>query len=158
MLKNIMRNMKRIIFKRKIHFSLCTMKALYKREFKNEKITDWSDLVEHMKDELKKISIERLEKEKLETEANLEHCEQHNENVIIKYGLPIVSLVFSTLSLLFSLVEKVDVQTVEKITDHLINIIVITAVFYIFGEICRNTQRKNIIYYKTKLRIIESIK
>lgn len=148
-----------------------------KTKNRGRKTKDWSEFVDRLKADLRKLGTDRLEKEKLEAQANLRYRELRNENSAINYGLPITSLTVSTIALLYSLIPTI----VEIIKDHtsdaaeaakeatdfttnslyafffLVAIVVLISVICIICELIRNSRQKQIIYYQTKLQIIESM-
>ncbi|MBO4971391.1 MAG: hypothetical protein J6D45_01090 [Clostridia bacterium] len=137
----------------------------------------WSEFIDSLKANLMMYGDDRLQKEKLEAQANLRYSELRNENSAINYGLPIASLTISTIALLYSIIPTI----VEIIKDHtsdaaevakeavdfatnslyafffLVAMVALISVICIICELIRNIRQKQIIYCQTKLRIIEII-
>lgn len=119
--------------------------------------TGWTGTINNLTTELRNLDLDRLQKEKLEAQANLRYSEIRNENVILKYGLPIASFFSSTAALLISLFEDNAVTNAKSIALVLSSFFIAVAILYIIGEWCRNSRVKEIIYYQTKLKIIEIV-
>lgn len=148
-----------------------------KTKDRGRKTKDWSEFVDRLKADLRKLGTDRLEKEKLEAQANLRYSELRNENSAIKYGLPVASLAISAITLLYSIIPTI-VEIIKKHTSDaeeaakeaadfatnavcafffLVAIVTLLGVICIICELIRNSRQKQIIYYQTKLQIIESI-
>ena len=128
-----------------------------KTKNRGRKTKDWSEFVDGLKADLRKLGTDRLEKEKLEAQANLRYSELKNENVIIKYGLPIISLFSSTVALLISLFGDNTIPNAGEVAFILLVLFGLISLGCLFGESIRNGRQKEIIYFQTKIIIIEQI-
>lgn len=152
-------------------------KRMFEKEKWSNKKNKWLTLVNCLEDKLRKLNDNNLQKEKLEAQANLKYCELRNENSAIKYGLPVASLAISAITLLYSIIPTI-VEIIKKHTSDaeeaakeaadfatnsvcafffLVAIVTLLGVICIICELIRNSRQKQIIYYQTKLQIIESI-
>ena len=122
---------------------------------------------------------DRLQKEKLEAQANLRYSELRNENSAIKHGLPIFTLVITVISLFLTLDSEnffsyhlmkigrfFELNLFSSSTANantfciimfLVVMVVAVVIVSVFCEICRTKRQKEIIYYQIKLKIIEIV-
>lgn len=104
--------------------------------------------------ELSKMGTEELEKQRACTKMKLRECELYSENSAITFGLPIASFVFSVISILVSY------GTI--IASCLLTAILVGPVIGIAGlceicQVCVNNRKKQAMYHKDKLEIINAL-
>lgn len=154
-------------------------KKLSESENWKDDTTGWIGTIKNLTTELRNLDLDRLQKEKLEAQANLRYSELRNENSAIKYGLPLFTLVITVISLFLTLDSEnffsyhlmkigrfFELNLFSSSTANantfciimfLVVMVVAVAIVSVFCEICRNNRKKEIIYYQTKLKIIEIV-
>lgn len=154
-------------------------KKLSESENWKDDTTGWIGTIKNLTTELRNLDLDRLQKEKLEAQANLRYSELRNENSAIKYGLPIFTLVITVISLFLTLDSEnffsyhlmkigrfFELNLFSSSTANantfciimfLVVMVVAVVIVSVFCEICRINRQKEIIYYQIKLKIIEIV-
>lgn len=152
-------------------------KELSENEDWKDGATEWKRTINKLTTELRNLDLDHLQKEKLEAQANLRYSELRNENSAIKYGLPIVSLILSVIAIATSIIPtladllKTTESNTEVLTEKAINFVLcfmcvflvlvgMVILIYFVYAICeryRNNRQKEIVYYQTKIKIIEIV-
>jgi len=135
---------------------------------------DWHQKIIKAKQKLKNLDDDALAKEKLETQIKLANATMQNRNTALEFGVPVASLVFSVISILFSIrlaeptsYEIID-QKIEPILSKGVSCTILAAMFLcvctlaalLILIICQffcKKRKHEVFYYQTILNIIESI-
>lgn len=155
----------------------CSKKNM--REFFNNE--DWKEdpndtlpTLEGIKRDIESMDFKELKAFKLKTQTNLAKATLQNRNTALEFGVPVASLVFSVISILFSIrlaePTSYDIldQKVEPILSKGISCTILAAMFLcvctiaalLILIICQSFCKKRkheVFYYQTLLNVIASI-
>lgn len=134
----------------------------YCKEYGKAKINTWEDYYRIMKATLCNLkNANRLEMEKAETKAILEYCNQYSDNSNINTSIAVASMVYSIMAIIITIFSENKTENFENRVNTLVLIITVSLVLILITIIMifnSSRKRKNdIIYYKSKLRLIEEI-
>ena len=127
-------------------------RELYDCEFPD---TPASYLVhQELKRKLNEMSNEELEKQRYYTKMNLHECNLYGGNTTLTFGLPIASFVFSVIAIL---VSYGTITASSLLTAILVGLVIIIAIICYICQSRANSRKKQAMYHKDKLEIIDTI-